>query len=48
VQQAFFTEAAFHIMNSLWARQVDDGLAGHFGRADRLCTMLRTGQDYTR
>lgn len=39
---------AFHLMNSLWADQVDDGLRGRYGRADRLCDMLRTGKDYTR
>jgi lysozyme len=48
VQQAFFHETAWHAMDSLWARQVDDGLAGSYGRADRIADMMRTGLDYTR
>lgn len=40
--------AAFCLMKSLWARQVDDGLGGKFGRADRLATMLISGVDYAR
>lgn len=42
---ACYTAAAFHLADSVWARQVDDGLAGRKGRADRLVTMLRTGKD---
>jgi lysozyme len=45
LREACFTAAAFHICDSLWARQVDDGLAGSKGRADRLARMLRTGID---
>jgi len=48
VQQAFFWETAWHAMDSLWARQVDDGLAGTYGRADRVANMLGTGKDYTK
>jgi hypothetical protein len=48
VQQAFFHETAWHAKDSLWARQVDDGLAGSYGRADRIADMMRTGLDYTR
>lgn len=47
-QRAFFHEVAWHAMDSLWARQVDDGLAGAYGRADRVADMMRTGLDYTR
>lgn len=47
-QRAFFHEVAWHAMDSLWARQVDDGLAGTYGRADRVADMMRTGLDYTR
>lgn len=42
---ACWTAVAFHIMDSVWARQVDDGLAGRRGRADRLAVMIRTGRD---
>jgi hypothetical protein len=48
VQRAFFHETAWHAMDSLWTRQVDDGLAGSYGRADRIADMMRTGLDYTR
>lgn len=48
LRQACWDAAAFHLMDSLWADQVDDGLRGRYGRADRLCGMLRTGRDYTR
>jgi lysozyme len=48
IQQAFFHETAWHAMDSLWARQVDDGLAGSYGRADRVAEMMRTGRDYRR
>ncbi|MDP3717080.1 MAG: hypothetical protein Q8T13_04840 [Acidobacteriota bacterium] len=44
-QEACWTAVSFHIMDSVWARQVDDGLAGRRGRADRLATMIRTGRD---
>jgi lysozyme len=44
LKEACFTASAFHAANSLWARQVDDGLGGKFGRADRILYMLRTGQ----
>lgn len=44
-QEACWTAAAFHIADSVWARQVDDGLAGRRGRADRLVAMIRTGRD---
>lgn len=43
--EACYTAAAFHIADSVWARQVDDGLAGRKGRADRLVYMLRTGKE---
>lgn len=42
---ACYTAAAFHIMDSLWARQIGDGLGGRVDRADRLCRMIRTGQE---
>lgn len=48
LRQACWDAAAFHLMDSLWADQVDDGLRGRYGRADRLCGMLRTGRDFTR
>ena len=41
---ACYTAAAFHVMDSLWARQIGDGLGGHVDRADRLCRMIRTGE----
>lgn len=44
-QEACWTAVGFHMMDSVWARQVDDGLAGRRGRADRLVTMIRTGWD---
>jgi lysozyme len=47
-QRAFFHETGWHVMDSLYARQVDDGLGGKYGRADRVCEMLVTGKDYTR
>ncbi|HVL65713.1 MAG TPA: hypothetical protein VM364_00495 [Vicinamibacterales bacterium] len=43
--QACWDACAFHMMDSLWARQVDDGLGGKRGRADRVCHMIRTGVD---
>lgn len=48
LEQVCLEACAFHLMNSLWADQVDDGLRGKYGRADRLCEMLRTGKDYTK
>jgi lysozyme len=42
---ACYTAAAFHIMDSLWARQIGDGLGGRVDRADRLCRMIRTGME---
>lgn len=48
LRQACWDACAFHIMDSLWSNQVDDGLGGKYGRADRLCHMLRTGKDYTK
>lgn len=44
-QEACWTAVAYHMADSVWARQVDDGLAGRKGRADRLFAMLRTGRD---
>jgi lysozyme len=44
-QEACWTAVAFHMADSVWARQVDDGLAGRKGRADRLVAMVRTGKD---
>ena len=43
LRQACWDATAFHVMDSLWARQVDDGLGGRRGRADRVCHMIRTG-----
>jgi lysozyme len=43
--EACYTAVAFHLADSIWARQVDDGLAGRKGRADRLVHMMRTGLD---
>jgi lysozyme len=46
LQLACYTAAAYHMADSLWAHQVDDGLAGDVrGRADRLCRMMVTGTD---
>lgn len=42
-----WSAAAKELYRSKWARQVDDGEGGHFGRADRLAQMLLTGKDYT-
>lgn len=44
-QEACWTAVAYHMADSIWARQVDDGLAGRKGRADRLFAMVRTGKD---
>lgn len=46
--QLCWDASCYHLMDSLWANQVDDGLGGRFGRADRLCQMLRTGKDYVK
>lgn len=46
--EACWYAAAYCLMRSLWAKQVDDGLGGKFGRADRLATMLITNKDYTK
>lgn len=43
--EAGWTAVAFHMMDSVWSRQVDDGLGGRKGRADRVCCMVRKGQD---
>jgi GH24 family phage-related lysozyme (muramidase) len=43
--EACWTACAFHMFDSLWSRQVDDGLGGRKGRADRVGTMIRTGRD---
>lgn len=48
IEQVCLEACAFHLMNSLWADQIDDGLRGRYGRADRLCEMLRTGKEPTR
>ena len=42
--QACWDAVAYHLLDSLWARQVDDGLGARRGRADRIAAMLRTGQ----
>lgn len=42
-----WSTASRHLWKSKWAGQVDDGPGKHWGRADRLTTMLLTGQDYT-
>lgn len=47
IVQVCWDACCYHMMDSLWARQVDDGLGGRYGRADRLCDMLRTGKDWT-
>ena len=46
LRQACWDACAFHMLDSAWSRQVDDGLGGRHGRADRLCGMIRTGKDY--
>lgn len=40
-------EVVRHLYRSKWARQVDDGEGGRFGRADRLARMALTDEDYT-
>lgn len=42
-----WSRAVQNLYQSKWARQVDDGEGGRFGRADRLGRMLLTGEDYT-
>jgi len=46
LRQACWDAVAFHMVDSLWARQVGDGLGGRIDRADRLAAMMRTGQDW--
>ena len=41
-----YTECAFQMMHSLWASQVGDGEGRRFDRADRLCEMMKLGEDY--
>lgn len=48
LKQLCWDASCFHLMDSLWSTQVDDGLGGRYGRADRLCGMLRTGKDFTK
>lgn len=48
MEQVCLEATGYHVMDSLWADQVDDGLRGRYGRADRVVTMLVTGKDYTR
>jgi lysozyme len=48
IAQFCYDACCFHLMDSLWANQVDDGLGGKYGRADRLCRMMRTGEDYVK
>lgn len=48
IRRAFFHETAWHVMDSLYARQIDDGLGGKYGRADRVCQMLISGVDYSK
>jgi lysozyme len=47
IRERDWSRAARELYRSRWARQVDDGPGGHFGRADRLANMLLTGNDYT-
>lgn len=48
VRRGDYEVAADMMMDSLWATQVGDGPGGTYDRAERLATMMRTGQDYTR
>lgn len=48
IKRRDWSRAARELYNSKWARQVDDGEGGKFGRADRLANMILTGKDYTR
>lgn len=43
-----WSRVARELYSSKWARQVDDGEGGRFGRADRLAQMMLTGVDYLR
>ena len=43
LQTGLYDRAANILADSLWAHQVDDGVGGKFGRADRICHMIRTG-----
>lgn len=45
VAEQCYAAAAYHMADSLWARQVDDGLGGRLGRVDRLCRMMVTGEE---
>lgn len=47
-EEAYWTCAGFELMNSHYAHDVGDGLGGRFDRADRLCQMLISGDDYTK
>lgn len=40
-----YEAASDHLAQAAWAKQVDDGVGGRYGRADRLFLMLRTGTD---
>lgn len=40
-----FDLAAEFMMESLWSRQVGDGVGGKLDRAERLAMMMRTGED---
>lgn len=44
----YFAECAFHMMQSLWATQVGDGVGRRYDRAERLADMMRTGEDFVR
>lgn len=48
VERGDYEEAVNDLYMSKWAHQVGDGEGGAFDRCDRLATMLRTGEDYTR
>lgn len=48
VEAGDYEEAVNDLYMSKWAHQVGDGPGGAFDRCDRLATMLRTGEDYTR
>ena len=46
IERNDWTAAVRGLYASKWARQVDDGPGGKFGRADRLTKMLLTDRDY--
>lgn len=48
IKRRNWSQWARELFASKWARQVDDGEGGRFGRADRLAAMVLTGLDYTR